>query len=99
MILLDEPTGVLHCEHPGGETGSPVLSGCDFPALIRAIEALGTIKPTGPFERALACLLIAAYRRRLGAIIEAAPAWVSERILSASERIGDRRAMLWTSEI
>jgi len=29
-------------------------------ALVRAIEALGTIKPTGPFERALARLLMAA---------------------------------------
>ena len=28
-------------------------------ALVRAIEALGTIEPTGPFERALACLLLA----------------------------------------
>jgi len=26
-------------------------------ALVRAIEALGTIQPTGPFERALARLL------------------------------------------
>ena len=37
-------------------------------ALVRAIEALGTIEPTGPFERALARLLIAAYKRRLRAI-------------------------------
>jgi len=35
-------------------------------ALVRAIEALGTIKPTGPFERALARLLMAAYKRRVG---------------------------------
>jgi len=32
-------------------------------ALVRAIEALGTIQPTGPFERALTCLLMAAYKR------------------------------------
>jgi hypothetical protein len=32
-------------------------------ALVRAIEALGTIQPTGPFERALARLLMAAYKR------------------------------------
>jgi len=32
--------------------------------------------------------------RRLRAIVEAAPAWVSEEILSASERIGDDRAVL-----
>jgi len=27
-----------------------------------------------------------------------APAWVAEEILSASERIGDRRAVLWFGE-
>jgi len=58
-------------------------------ALVRAIEALGTIEPTGPPERALARLLMAAYKRRLRAIVKAAPAWVTEEILSASERIGD----------
>jgi hypothetical protein len=30
--------------------------------------------------------------------VEAAPSWVSEEILSASERIGDDRAVLWLSE-
>ena len=58
-------------------------------ALVCAIEALGTIEPIGPFERALARLLMAAYKRRLRAIVKVAPAWVSEEILSASERIGD----------
>ncbi|MCK4472258.1 MAG: hypothetical protein KAW49_10780 [Anaerolineae bacterium] len=67
-------------------------------ALVRAIEALGTIEPTGPFERALARLLLAAYKRRLRAIVEAAFGWVSEEILSASERIGDDRAALWMSK-
>jgi len=43
-------------------------------ALVRAIEALGTIEPTGPFERALARLLMAAYRRGLRAIVKVAPA-------------------------
>jgi hypothetical protein len=33
------------------------------PALVRAIEALSTIQPSGPFERALARLLMAAYKR------------------------------------
>jgi hypothetical protein len=65
---------------------------------VRAIEALGTIEPTGPIERALARLLLAAYERWLRAIVEAAPAWVSEEILSASERIGDKRAVLWRSD-
>ena len=35
---------------------------------LRAIEALGTIEPTGPIERALARLLLAGYKRRLRAI-------------------------------
>jgi hypothetical protein len=55
-------------------------------ALVRAIEALGTIQPTGPFERALARLLMAAYKRRLRGIVAAAPAWVSGEMLSTSER-------------
>ena len=38
--------------------------------LVKAIEAMGTIEPTGPFERALARLLLAAYERRLRAIVE-----------------------------
>jgi hypothetical protein len=32
-------------------------------ALVRAIEALGTIQPSGPFERALARLLVAVQKR------------------------------------
>jgi hypothetical protein len=46
-------------------------------ALVRAIETVGTIGPTGPFERALASLLMAAYNRRLRAIVKIVPAWVS----------------------
>jgi hypothetical protein len=65
---------------------------------VRNIEALGTIEPSSSFERALARLPMAAYKRCLRAIVEAAPAWVSEEILSASERIGDKRAALWMSE-
>jgi hypothetical protein len=42
------------------------------------IEALGTIQPSGPFERALARLLMAAYKRRLRAIVAVVPAWVGE---------------------
>jgi hypothetical protein len=49
-------------------------------------RALDTIHPSGPFERALARLLMAAYKRRLRAIVAAAPAWVSEEMLSTSER-------------
>jgi len=46
--------------------------------LVRAIEFLDTIEPTGPFERALARLVMAAHKRRLWAIVKVAPAWVSE---------------------
>jgi hypothetical protein len=55
-------------------------------ALVRAIDALGTVEPAGPFERALAHLLMAAYKRRLRAIVKVVLTWVSEEILSASER-------------
>jgi hypothetical protein len=41
--------------------------------LARAVEALGTIQPTGPFERALARLLMAAYKRRLRSIVKVVP--------------------------
>ena len=66
--------------------------------MIRAVEALGTIEHTGPFERALERLLMAAYKRRLRAIVKVAPTWVSEEILSVSERIGDKRTALWFGE-
>ena len=62
------------------------------------IEALDIIEPTGPFERAVAGLLLAAYKRRLRSIVGAAPAWVSEKILSASENISDQRPVLWLSD-
>jgi hypothetical protein len=64
-------------------------------ALVRAIEALGTIEPTDPFERVIAALLVAAYKRRLRQIVDVAPDWVAEEILSTSEHIGDRRVVLW----
>ncbi len=41
--------------------------------LVRAIEALGTIEPSGWFERAISRLLLAAYKRRLRAIVTTAP--------------------------
>jgi hypothetical protein len=54
--------------------------------LADGIITLATIQPSGPFERALACLLMAAYKRRPRAIVAAMPTWVSEEILSTSER-------------
>ncbi|MFW6116300.1 MAG: hypothetical protein ACOC6F_01105 [bacterium] len=38
-------------------------------ALVRAIEALGTIEATGPLERSMVRLLLRAYRQRLRAIV------------------------------
>jgi hypothetical protein len=67
-------------------------------ALVRAIEALETIEPTGPIERVQAWFLLQAYRRRLRGIVEPAPEWMAEEILSASERVGDDRAAVWLSE-
>jgi hypothetical protein len=67
-------------------------------ALVRAIEALGTIDPSGPLERAAARLMLYAYKRRLRGVVEVAPPWMVEEILSASEHIGDDRAVLWMSD-
>ena len=67
-------------------------------ALVQAIEALETIDPTGPLESTMVWLLLKAYRRRLRAIVGLAPTWMSEEILSTSERIGDDGAVLWMSE-
>ena len=67
-------------------------------ALVRAIETLETIQPTGPFERAITWLRLQACRRRLRAIVELAPARLAEEILSASQRIGDDRPAVWLGE-
>jgi hypothetical protein len=67
-------------------------------ARVRAIEALGTVEPSGPLERTLARLLQTACKRRLRAIVKVVPAWIAEKILSASEHIGDKRAVLWISD-
>ena len=46
-------------------------------ALVRAIKALGAIEPTNRLEQQLARLLLYVYKRRLRAIGEAPPAWLS----------------------
>jgi hypothetical protein len=56
------------------------------------------IMPTGRFERWQTRLLQTAYKYRLRGLIKAAPAWVAEQILSASESIGEDRAAVWMSE-
>ncbi len=42
-------------------------------ALVRAIEALETIKPSGPIETTITWLLLKAYRRRLRALVTTRP--------------------------
>lgn len=53
-------------------------------ALVKAIEALDITEPTGPIERFTPGLLQAAYKRRLRAIVEAAPGGDTEPPVSAS---------------
>ncbi len=67
-------------------------------ALVRRIEALETIEPTGPIERVQVWFLLHAYRRQLPAIVGAAPAWLAEEILSASQRVASDRPAVWLSE-
>ena len=55
--------------------------------LVRAIEAVEIITPTGRFVRAITWLQLQAHRRRLRGIISLAPAWLGEEILSASQNI------------
>lgn len=67
-------------------------------SLVRAIEALETIEPSGPIESIITWLLLKAYRRRLRAIVAAVPAWVSEEIVSPWQSIADDRPAVWLSE-
>ncbi len=62
-------------------TDSPIDQGR---ALVRAIEALGIVEMSDPFERAVAELFQAACERRLLDILDTAPQCVTEDILSAS---------------
>ena len=55
--------------------------------LIRAIQALDAIESSDPFERALAELFQAAYKRRLTEIVEAAPPWVAQEVSSAGQAV------------
>jgi len=58
-------------------------------ALVRAIEALGKIESSRPFERELADLLRSACQRCLRYIVADAPSWVCEEILKPGERAQD----------
>jgi hypothetical protein len=57
-------------------------------ALARAIAVLEIIEPSGWFERAIAGLLLLAYRRRLRGIVEVVPEWMTKEIRSASQHRG-----------
>ncbi len=57
-------------------------------ALVRAIEALGTIEPSGPVERAVARVLMTASKQQLRGIVEAAPAWVSKEYQTPASASG-----------
>gem|GEM_PF-6190533 len=63
-------------------------------ALVRTIETLGTIEPSDWFERAMAGLLQAAYITA-SAGDRGGCAVVGSR--GDTERIGDKRAVLWMS--
>ncbi len=67
-------------------------------ALVRAIEAVETMRATGPIGRVQAWFLLKAGRRRLRAIVELLPNWLVEDILSAGEHIDEGRPALWLSE-
>jgi hypothetical protein len=67
-------------------------------ALVKAIQALETIKPSYWVERGIAKILLWFYRRRLRGIIGSAPSWVGEKILSAAEGIGDDSPAVWMSK-
>jgi hypothetical protein len=47
-----------------------------------------------PYDVPRPCLLLAVCKRPLRAVTKVVPAWVIVEILSASERIGDERAVL-----
>ena len=65
-------------------------------ALVRAIEAMSTIEPSGSIERALTGLLQTATSDGCGQ--SRGCACLGERGDTASEHIGDRRAVLRMSE-
>jgi hypothetical protein len=69
------------------EPANPIIA--QGRALVRAIEALDAIVPSGPLERYFAKILMAIYKHRLRQTLRLAPAWISEAIIGASERVGE----------
>jgi len=77
----------LACSQKGEPMNSPEFADnviTQVHTLVRAIESLDTIESSDPFERALADLFLAAYKRRLREVVQAAPPWVAEQVSSAS---------------
>ena len=66
--------------------------------LVRAIEGLSEVDPTRPIERLMIRMLLDSYKQRLQALVAALPAWAVEKILSASEHVGDDGAVVWVSK-
>jgi hypothetical protein len=66
--------------------------------LVRAIKALDAIECPDPFERAVAELFQAAYKRRLMEMVEAVPSWMADEILNAAQHVDDGPAPLWVTE-
>lgn len=66
--------------------------------LVRAIQALDSVECLDPFERAVAELFQAAYKRRLMEMVEAVPSWMADEIRSASQHIDDGPAPLWVTK-
>lgn len=62
-----------------------------------ANEYLSPFEPTNRLERQLARPLLHTENPRLRAIVQAAPTWVTKDMLSASDRIADRRPAMCMS--
>ena len=65
-------------------------------ALVRAIEGISEIEPTGPVERFITWLLTS-YKQRLRAIVAGAPNWMIAEILSVGRRERDG-SVVWISK-
>jgi hypothetical protein len=72
-------------ESPNGvEPTNPIVT--QGRALVRAIEALDAIVPSGRLEMYFAKLLTSIYKHRLRQTLKLAPVWISEEIMSISEQ-------------
>jgi hypothetical protein len=104
-MASDDGTLYTRLARAGEAVGSVDIGGATLNRILKQVQAFAhqiqvpaSIEPPGLLERALARLLMAAYRRRLRAIVRVVPTWVSEEILSASEHIRDDRPVPWMSK-